>query len=124
MVISNEQRNRVAESRSRLTDLPVEVLRPLCDALLAELGEPSGDSEKEAIALLEQQQYDEAKRLCLSDPCNPYLAAISCIASAWRSPMVADSVLRDAARHAADVARRRAEQRIAIAFARVLGVGA
>lgn len=112
--------DRVVESRSRLADLPVEVLRPLCNALLAELGEPSGSNEEEAIALLDQQRYDEAKRLCLSDPCNPYLAAISCIASAWRSPMVADSVLRDAARHAAEVARRRAERRIAIAFAEVL----
>ncbi|MFQ3619172.1 MAG: hypothetical protein SNJ57_19455 [Cyanobacteriota bacterium] len=112
--------DRVLESRSRLADLPMEILRPLCDVLLEEMGEPSDSAEKEAIALLERQQYDEAKRLCLSDPCNPYLAAISCIASAWRSPMVADSVLRDAARHAADVAKRRAERRIAIAFARVL----
>jgi len=53
-------------------------------------------------------------------PATPLLAAISCIASAYRSPMVADSVLRDAARHTCDVAKQKAEIRLARQFQQIL----
>jgi len=112
--------DRVIQSRANLQDVPIEVLETMRDVLLKELGEPRDFNEREAIASLLEDDYDASKRRCLFDPCNPYLAAISCIASAFRSPMVADSVLRDAARHAAEVARRSAERRICEAFAAAL----
>lgn len=115
-----ELNQRVIESRQRLRDLPTEVLKPMCDYLLTELGEPQTEAEKESIRFLEDGDYDAAKKHCLYDPCNSYLAAISCIASAYRSPMVADSVLRDAARHTSDIARKRAETRIAQQFQAIL----
>lgn len=67
------------------------------------------------------EDYDAAKQTCLTEPTNEFLAAISCIGSAYRSPMVADSVLRDAARHVAEVAKRKAESRINEAFSEILG---
>jgi len=112
--------DRVSESREKLSDLPVSTIQGLTDCLLYELGEPFLPLEQEALQSLKTQDYDLAKRFCLSDPCNSYLAAISCIASAFRSPMVADSVLRDAARHTADVAKLRAESRIAKEFQKLL----
>ena len=111
---------RVIESRQRLQDLPIEVIKPLCDYLIAELGEPSLGAEKEALSFLLSGDYDAAKKHCLHDPCNSFLAAISCIASAYRSPMVADSVLRDAARHTTEALKHRAERRIADSLQKIL----
>jgi hypothetical protein len=111
---------RVIESRQRLQDLPLSVINPLCDHLIAELGEPSSEVEEEALRFLLSGDYDAAKKHCLHDPCNSFLAAISCIASAYRSPMVADSVLRDAARHTAETVKHKAERRIAESFQRIL----
>lgn len=111
---------RVIESRQRLKDLPLDTVAQLSDCLLKELGDPPSQMEEEALRSLQSGDYDTAKRFCLYDPCNSYLAAISCIASAYRSPMVADSVLRDAARHTSDVAKQRAEGRIAQQFQQIL----
>lgn len=111
---------RVSESRQKLADLPLETIKSLTECLLEELGDPPTELEEEALRSLQSGDYDTAKRFCLYDPCNSYLAAISCIASAYRSPMVADSVLRDAARHTSDVAKKRAETRIARQFQQIL----
>lgn len=112
---------RVSESRQKLADLPLETIQALTNYLLEELGTPTTAVEEEALRSLRQGDFDAAKRYCLFDPCNSFLAAISCIASAYRSPMVADSVLRDASRHTADVAKQRAETRIAKRFQQILG---
>ena len=111
---------RVVESRERLKDLPLQTIVRLSEHLLSELGAPDDMLEQEALDALNAGDYDAAKRYCLYDPCNSYLAAISCIASAYRSPMVADSVLRDASRHTADLVRRRCEARIASQFQVIL----
>ena len=111
---------RVVESRERLKDLPLMTIERLSTHLLSELGEPNNQIEQESLDALTSGDYDSAKRYCLYDPCSPYLAAISCIASAYRSPMVADSVLRDASRHTADLVRRRCEARIASQFQAIL----
>lgn len=111
---------RVSESRQKLVDLPIDVIEALTDCLLEELGKPPTELEAEALRSLQSGDYDAAKKHCLYDPCNSYLAAISCIASAHRSPMVADSVLRDAARHTSEVAKQRAEARIAQQFQQIL----
>lgn len=121
MAINTEQldhgfNHRVVASRERLKDLPYETIENMSICLISELGEANSDIEKGAIEALKSGDYDNAKRYCLYDPCNSYLAAISCIASAYRSPMVADSVLRDAARHTADLVKRRCEARIAARF--------
>jgi natural product precursor len=107
---------RVSESRQKLEYLSADTIQSLTDFLLNELSEPSSELEQKALNSLKGGNYDEAKLFCLSDPCNSYLAAISCIASAFRSPMVADSVIRDAARHTVEVVKRRAERRIAEKF--------
>lgn len=111
---------RVSESRQKLTDLPLETIKSLTECLLEELGDPPTELEEEASRALQNGDYDAAKHFCLYAPCNSYLAAISCIASAYRSPMVADSVLRDAARHTLDVVKERAETRIATQFQQIL----
>ena len=111
---------RVSESRQKLADLPPETIKSLTECLLKELGAPLTELEAEALRALQNGDYDTAKRFCLYDPCNSYLAAISCIASAYRSPMVADSVLRDAARHTSDVAKERTETLIAKQFQQIL----
>jgi hypothetical protein len=48
----------------------------MCDCLIKELGDGDNEIEKKALIAIENKDYDEAKRLCLCDPCNPYLAAI------------------------------------------------
>lgn len=111
---------RVKESREQLSYLEQEVLSALCNVLINELGEAESDIERQAMSKLKSEDYTGAKQMCLLDPCNEYLAAISCLASAYRSPMVADSVLRDAARHAAEVAKRKAKRRIADRFSQLL----
>lgn len=111
---------RVSESRQKLTDLPLETIKSLAKCLLEELGDPPTELESDALRALQSGDYDTAKRFCLYDPCNSYLAAISCIASAYRSPMVADSVLGDAARHTSDVTKERAETFIAKQFQQIL----
>lgn len=111
---------RVSESRQKLTDLPLETIKSLAKCLLEELGAPPTELEAEALRALQSGDYETAKRFCLYDPCNSYLAVISRIASAYRSPMVADSVLRDVARHTSDVAKKRAETRIAKQFQQIL----
>jgi hypothetical protein len=112
--------DRVALSREKLSALSGEMLHVLIDGLLEELGEPASELEGQALDALKSQDYDAAKRACLLDPCNEYLAAISCIASAYRSPMVADSVLRDAARHITEVAKLRSGTRLAQRFQDIL----
>ncbi|MDY6785047.1 MAG: hypothetical protein SW833_21305 [Cyanobacteriota bacterium] len=109
-----------SESSEKVIDLPLGTIEALSGCLLEELGEPSTEWEEQALRSLLNGHYDAAKRFGLHDPCNSYLAAISCMASAFRSPVVADSVLRDAARHASDVAKKRAEARIADQFQRLL----
>lgn len=111
---------RVSESRQKLADLPLETIKSLTDCLLEELGDPPSQLEEEALRSLQSGNYGTAKRFCLYDPCNSYLAAISCIASAYRPPMVADSVLRPEARHTSDVAKKRAETLIAQQFQQIL----
>ena len=117
MTIAN---NRVTESREQLAYLDPNKLEALCNVLVEELGEGSNSLEKDAMKLLSDGDYTGAKQKCLLDPCNPFLAAVSCIASAYRSPMVADSVLRDAARHTADVVRRDTTARIGSMFSAIL----
>lgn len=107
---------RVIKSRESLDYLSEETINACCDVLISELGTGETDLEREAIHYLKTGDYTQAKRMCLMNPTSSYLAAISCIASAYRSPMVADSVLRDAARHTAQVAKEQAEKRIAQHF--------
>lgn len=107
---------KVVTSREQLNAIPEEAVERLCNSLLIELGEPQSKNEKHGLEAFQEKDYDLAKRYCLFDPCSTYLAAISCMASACRSPMVADSVLRDAARHTAEVAKLRACKRIAERF--------
>ena len=107
---------KVIQSREKLSPLPSSLISQMCDCLLLELGDPSTSVEKDALQSLHHQDYDSTKQYCLADPCNSYLAALSCIASAYRSPMVADSVLRDAARHVAEVAKLRTQKRISTQF--------
>lgn len=97
-----------------------KTVEQLCNVLVTELGEGNDDLERDAMKSLQEGDYDRAKQLCLMNPTNPYLAAISCISSAYRSPTVADSVLRDAARHTTAVATRKCEQRIKSAFSEIL----
>ena len=114
------QNSQVLESRSTLAPLPDKTLTQMCDVLLEELGEPASPLEMQSLVALQKGDYDASKRFCLADPCNSYLAAISCIASAYRSPMVADSVLRDASRHVAEVAKERTAKRISDRFQSLL----
>ena len=107
---------KVIQSREKLSPLPSSLISQMCDCLLLELGDPSTSVEQDALQSLNHQDYDSTKQYCLADPCNSYLAALSCIASAYRSPMVADSVLRDAARHVAEVAKLRTQKRIGTQF--------
>ncbi len=115
-----QQNERVSGSRQKLADLPIDTIKALTDCLLKELGKPPTKLEEKALISLQNGDYNAAKRFCLHDPCNSYLAAISCIASAYRSPMVADSVIRDAARHTSDVVKQKAEARIAEQFQLIL----
>ncbi len=112
----NRLNQKVTQSREQLSALPDALIAQMCDFLLLELGEPNTSLEKDALQSLQHQDYDQTKRYCLADPCNSYLAALSCLASAYRSPMVADSVLRDAARHVAEVAKFRTQKRIGAHF--------
>ena len=107
---------KVIQSREQLSSLPATLIDQMCEFLLLELGEPNTLLEKDALQSLQHQDYDQTKQYCLADPCNSYLAALSCIASAYRSPMVADSVLRDAARHVAEMAKLRTQKRIGDCF--------
>jgi hypothetical protein len=111
--------SRVQESRQNLKALDSELIDCLCKALLTELGEGETTLEQQASEYLMKGDYDSAKQCCLQEPTNCFLAAISCISSAYRSPMVADSVLRDAARHTTEVAKRKAESRINQAFTQI-----
>jgi hypothetical protein len=107
---------RVIKSRESLNYLSEETINACCNVLISELGAGETDLEREAIQYLKTGDYTQAKKICLMNPTSSYLAAISCIASAYRSPMVADSVLRDAARHTAEVAKQQAEKRISQHF--------
>ncbi len=111
---------KVIQSREQLSPLKSSLISQMCDCLLLELGEPSTSLEKNALQSLHHQDYDSTKQYCLADPCNSYLAALSCIASAYRSPMVADSVLRDAARHVAEFAKLRTQKRIGEQFQAII----
>ena len=112
--------NRVAKSRELLNSLDIDLIDRLCKVLLIELGEGESTVEREAIEQLLLGDYDAAKQSCLREPTNEFLAAVSCISSAYRSPMIADSVLRDAARHVAEAAKRKTELRINQAFSQIL----
>ncbi len=78
-----EVNQKVVESRAKEAML-VEQIHRLCDFLVDELGRPATDLEAQAIAKLLGQHYDEAKALCLHDPCSPFLAAVFCLASAYQ----------------------------------------
>lgn len=114
---SNE---KVIKSRQQLSPLHSSLISQMCDCLLSELGEPNTSLEQDALRSFHHQDYDSTKQYCLADPCNSYLAALSCIASAYRSPMVADSVLRDAARHVSEVAKFRTQKRIGTRFQAII----
>ena len=112
----NQANEKVILSRQQLSPLKDLIISQMCDYLLFELGEPSNLIERSALRALQNKDYDAAKHCCLADPCNSYLAALSCIASAYRSPMVADSVIRDAARHVAETSKHRTKERISEKF--------
>jgi len=92
----------------------------LVKLILDELGFPLNNPQIAALEKLESGDWDGCKMQTLNDPCDPSLACLSCIASAYRSPMIADSVLRDAARHAAEFATIKSRNRLAIGFREVL----
>lgn len=112
---------RVESSRSQLQPLDSVTIARLVSVLEGVMGEPLSPIEGEAQNAFAGEHWDELKMICLKDPCNPYLAALSCIGSAFRSPVIAESALRDASRHAAEVAKRNAETGIAVSFAEILG---
>ena len=114
------ENSKVLDSRSKLSPLPEDVLNQMCNFLLEELEAPASPLEMQSLVSLQKGDYDASKRYCLADPCNSYLAALSCIASAYRSPMVADSVLRDASRHVSEVAKTRTAKRISDRFQSLL----
>jgi hypothetical protein len=118
MTLTNE---KVIDSRARLSALPLDKIDRMCQALIEILKEYDATLfEKDALQALLDGNYDAAKQFCLCDPCSEYLAAISCLASAYRSPMIADSVLRDGSRHVAEVAKLTAEKRISQAFNQII----
>jgi len=92
----------------------------LIKLILDELGFPMNNPQIAALEKLENGDWDGCKLLALNDPCDPYLACLSFLASAQRSPMIADSVLRDAARHAAEFASVKSRNRLAIGFRETL----
>ena len=111
---------RVESSRSQLQPLDQKVINDLVNALMDVIGPPTTKTEWAANEVFGNREIDKLKLICLENPCDPYLAALSCIGSAERSPMVAESALRDAARHAAEVAKRRAETELAASFTKIL----
>ena len=116
----NQTSDRIALERSHLQAFSLEQLEKLTNVLLNHLGNPGTGDQQICLQRLKDQQWDECKRLCLCDPCDSYLAALSCIASAWRSPTIAESVLRDAARHVADFAKIRSAQTLANEFGAII----
>jgi hypothetical protein len=113
--------DRIALERSHLQQLDPKTLDQMAEAILTALGQPLSTIQAEALASFNDRQWDEVKRFCLCDPCDSYLAALSCLASAYRSATIADSVLRDAARHTADFARVRTAHHLAARFTAILG---
>lgn len=112
--------DRIALERSHLQPLDSKTLDKMSEAILSALGQPLSTIQSEALAAFNAQHWDEVKRFCLCDPCDSYLAALSCLGSAYRSPTIADSVLRDAARHTADFARVRTAHHLAARFSAIL----
>ena len=112
--------DRIALERSHLQPLDSKTLDQMSEAILTALGQPLSTIQSEALAAFNDRHWDEVKRFCLCDPCDSYLAALSCLASAYRSATIADSVLRDAARHTADFARIRTAHHLAMRFSAIL----
>lgn len=113
--------DRIELERSHLQGIDFHTLDRIASVLLEALGTPFTEDQFRALESFNSSQWDEVKHYCLLDPCDSYLAALSCLASAYRSPTIADSVLRDAARHTADFARIRTAQNLAKQFSSILG---
>lgn len=112
--------DRIELERSHLQPLDRDLLSKLTTILLSALGQPITADQDKALEFFNSGDWDYVKHICLCDPCDSYLAALSCLASAYRSPTIADSVLRDAARHTADFARVRTAHNLAIQFNSIL----
>ena len=112
--------DRIALERSHLQAIAPATLDQMSEAILSALGQPLNTVQSEALASFNDRHWDEVKRFCLCDPCDSFLAALSCLGSAYRSPTIADSVLRDAARHTADFARARTAHHLAARFSAIL----
>jgi hypothetical protein len=85
-----------------------------------EIGMPITKLQTKALEEFNEGNWDDCKMTCLCDPCDPYLACLSCLSSAFRSPMIADSVLRDAARHSIECVKSRAQYRLSQSFTEIL----
>lgn len=117
-MIPNE---KILESRTHLSGLPIETIDRLCCVLIDILKEYAcSELEDRALKTLLEGDCDRAKHLCLHEPCSDFLAAVSCLASTQRSPLIAESSLRDAARHTSEVAKQTAQKRIAYKFSEIL----
>lgn len=113
--------DRIELERSHLQGIDFQTLDKIASALLSALGTPFTEDQSRDLESFNSNQWDEVKHYCLLDPCDSYLAALSCLASAYRSPTIADSVLKDAARHTADFARVRTTHKLAKEFSTILG---
>jgi len=85
---------RVLASRQKLADLPLATIKALTECVVEAWGNPPTNLAVEALRSLHSSDYHTAKRSCLSDPCNASLGTVSCLASAYRSPVVADSGIK------------------------------
>lgn len=112
--------DRIALERSHLQAMSSSTIQDLTKAVLDVLGEPLTAIQGTVLSAYQDQNWDEVKRVCLYDPCDPYLACLSCLASAHRSPTIAESTLRDASRWAAQQASVRAAKALSDRFYAIL----
>lgn len=100
------------QARTQLSGLDERKVNQVCNYLLQLLGDSEDKHERECLLALEEKRYSDCKQIALRHPRSDYMRALSCIASAYRSPSVSDSIIAYASQHTYNVLLSRAASNI------------
>ena len=103
-----------------MTELTLEKLQPAITAILDVLGEPSTETQAQALAAFRAGDADTARRLAATHLGDNYVKSLGYLASAAKVTPTVAVVIAEAARSAAEAAKDRALLELGEAIAKAM----
>ena len=103
------------------TQITKEQVQGAVDAILEVLGLPANTAQEEALEAFQRGDYQRVKRIAATNLGDFYCKALSYLPGAYKLTPNTDTILAEAARSAAEVAKNRVLTQLGTAIAESLG---